>query len=305
MIQPLGIHQVRRAFVKSARTFADHSAVYDAVSARLMTRLDLLAIKPACVVDLGSRNGYQLQHLQERYPDAAVLGLDPGVGDAAEGVVAKPLAQASLWQGLMRRWQANKPIQIAADPHRIPLPDASVDLVVSNLLLPWCHSPHAVFSEVSRIMKPGGAFLFSSAGPDTLKEYRAIWAQLDAHLHVFGLIDMHDLGDAMLQAGLAAPVLDRENLNVDYPSLAALQDELRAVGASNIAIGRRPGLMGRDVLPALAKRLDEARLPDERFSVTLELVQGHAWKDQLSNQRHNSGDEIRVPLEQVGWARKR
>jgi len=304
LIQPAPIEQVVRQFARSAARFDTHAEVFRVVSERLQTRLDLLAIEPQVVVDLGSRTGYQLRALQARSAQARVLGLDPApcTPISKDNVPDNPPGSNTLWSIFRRRPAGGGvPEVLAADPHRLPLADASVDLVVSNLLLPWCHSPHRVFAEVARVLAPGGAFLFSSAGPDTLLEYRAAWATIDAHLHGFGLLDMHDLGDAMLAAGFAAPVLDRENLIIDYPSIDALQHELRGLGAANIALGRRVGLMSPQVRIVLNSRVD----PDARFPVTLELVQGHAWKGDLASSGEQTGDGYTVSLESFRRSLKR
>jgi len=111
--------------------------------------------------------------------------------------------------------------------------------------------------------------MFTSAGPDTLAEYRRAWSGIDSYLHGFGLIDMHDLGDTMMASGFAAPVLDRDNLTIDYPDIDALQAELVALGAANLAQGRRTGLMSKEV----RQKLRDNIAPGDRFAVSLELVQ--------------------------------
>ena len=289
LIQPDATARVVRQFRRAYATFDAHAAVHENVGARLRERLELLLVAPRRVLDLGCRSGYQLEALRGRYPDADVVGADPAPGAAP--------APPSSWPAWLRRRPRPAP-RVAADPHRLPFADASFELVVSNLLLPWCHAPHAVFGEVARVLVPGGAFLFTSAGPDTLREYRAVWAGIDAHLHGFGLVDMHDLGDALLGAGFAAPVLDRDEVRVDYPSIDALQEELRGVGAGNVARGRRAGLMA----PSVRKSLREGALASaaaDRFPVTLELVQGHAWKGAEAAPRSGPGGERYVSVESL------
>ncbi|MFK8082072.1 MAG: methyltransferase domain-containing protein [Granulosicoccus sp.] len=278
LIQPAPIDAVRRQFLKSLDSFDGHSAVFEAVSDRLLGRLELLAIKPERVLDLGCRTGYQLEALSQRYPDATIIGADPAPG--------KPARLPRSWPRWLRKARLPDPSRIACDPHELPFATGSFDLVVSNLLLPWCHAPHRVFEEVARILAQDGAFMFTSAGPDTLMEYRRSWASVDSHLHGFGLIDMHDLGDTMMASGFAAPVLDRENLVVDYPDIASIQKELRCLGAANIAAGRRPGLMSHSVDASL----DATVQGSARFPVTLELVQGHGWKGSLKSVTQASGD---------------
>jgi malonyl-CoA O-methyltransferase len=283
---------VRRHFARANSSFDARSAVFETVGDRLQSRLELLAIKPRQVLDLGCRSGYQLDALQQRYPDAQVIGADPAPG--------LPARLPGMWPRWLRR-QARSPERVACDPHELPFADGSFDLVVSNLLLPWCHTPHRVFEEAARVLRTGGAFMFTSAGPDTLIEYRSVWASIDSHLHSFGLIDMHDLGDTLMASGFAAPVLDRDNLRVDYPDIEALQKELRQLGAANVAMGRRPGLMA----PSVRQALRAAVAQQQRFEVTLELVQGHGWKGELLNKRNNTDDGYKVSVDSVRGSWKR
>ncbi len=299
LIQPEQITRVRRQFQRAAAQFDAHSVVFETVGDRLQSRLDLLAIKPNRVLDLGCRSGYQFDALRQRYPKAHIIGADP-----APERVRQPLSSMpGNWPAWLRvRSRSGTPDRVACDPHELPFSDESFDLIVSNLLLPWCHAPHRVFEEAARILRPGGAFMFTTAGPDTLLEYRAAWAAIDSYLHSFGLIDMHDLGDSLMAAGFAAPVLDRDNLTVDYPDIQALQNELRCLGAYNIARGRRLGLMA----PAVQQQLHDSTQGADRFAVTLELVQGHGWKGELQPSGKNSGDEYTVPVDSLrgSWGRK-
>ena len=278
--------------MRANREFDGYAAVYETIGDRLQERLSLLAIQPKRVLDLGCRSGYQLDALQQRYPEAQIIGADPAPG-------AAPRMPGSWPRWLRRKTQA--PQRVACDPHELPFADGSFDLVISNLLLPWCHAPHRVFEEAARVLSPGGAFMFTSAGPDTLIEYRSVWAAIDSHLHGFGLIDMHDLGDTLMASGFAAPVLDRDNLQIDYPNIEALQKELRKLGAVNVANGRRPGLMSPSVRDAL-----NSRAGNQRFPVTLELVQGHGWKGELRQTGAQSEDEYRVSVDSLrgSWNRK-
>lgn len=283
LIQPAPIRSVRRQFLRAGETFGAHAAVFETIGDRLQERLELLAIKPARVLDLGCRSGYQLDALQQRYPDAQIVGADPAPG--------LPARIPGSWPAWLQK-KPKLPERVACDPHELPFADESFDLVVSNLMLPWCQAPHRVFEEAARILAPGGAFMFTSAGPDTLIEYRDAWAALDTYPHSFGLIDMHDLGDTLMASGFAAPVLDRDNLFVDYPDIGALQEELRCLGAANLASGRRSGLMA----PSAQIRLKEGLHEGDRFTVTLELVQGHGWKGELKPAAQNPGDDYTVSV---------
>ena len=220
LIQPVSVAAVRDQFQRSLPDFDAQSAVFQSVSEQLLERLELLAISPEVVLDLGCRSGYQLEALQSRYPDAKIWG--------TELAVLRERKKSGFFKTLFSRKDVPSSSVIESDPHTLPFADSSVGLVVSNLLLPWCHAPETVFSEVARVLKPDGVFMFTSAGPDTLREYRDLWSGIDTYTHTFGLVDMHDIGDALLSAGFAAPVLDRDYVQVDYPDVTALQNELRA-----------------------------------------------------------------------------
>jgi len=279
---------------------ARDNTVLAAISAQLFERLPLLSIEPQRVLDLGCHDGYQFASLHALYPKADVVGLDVNAGTYALAVDAHTEPPLRRW--LTRIGLNRKPPDthrlVAGDPHALPFADNSFDLVISNLCLPLCANPHDVFAEVARVLTPQGAFLFSSLGPDTLLEYRQLWAELDHYPRVSGLIDMHDLGDSMLRAGLADPVLDRDNLQLDYPSVAALEAELQAFGLVNVASGRRRGL----ITPRLASRVREQSM---RFSVGLELVHGHAWKGELNSNRHSYDDEFKFPVDELRGSWKR
>lgn len=290
LVRPDSRARVRSALVRANSEFDRHATVFDVIGGRLRERLEVLAVPPRRVLDLGCRTGYQLAALAELYPEAEINGVDPAPGEAP------------LMPGRWPHWlwpRRRSATCVASDLHCLPFADASFDLVVSNLALPWCDSPEQVFREVARVLDADGAFFFTTAGPDTLVEYRQAWAAVDGHPHAFGLIDMHDIGDAMLAAGFAAPVLDRGDVTVDYASLEALERELRGVGAVNLALGRRRGLMGPSSRERLAKVVAGSGSGNSRLPVTLELVQGHGWKGQLKPPTHSNGVEQAIPLEEV------
>jgi len=275
LIQPEAPAAVARVFERRTHSFGEYSAVFQASSERMLERLSVMKLEPETILDLGCRDGFQVQALAARFPKARIVGVDFYIRGAEASSKFAHKSSKPWW----KPWQKYESIErVQADPHELPLESAQFDLVISNLMLPWCYEPQRVFDEAARVLKPQGVFLFTSAGPDTLQEYRRAWETIDTYEHSFGLVDMHDIGDALLAAGLSAPVLDREVISVDYPNIAALQAELRAVGAANLAIGRRKGLMNKRV----TARLDNAAKPTgKRFATTLELVHGHGWKGDL------------------------
>src|SRR5262249_14089327 len=123
----------------------------------------------------------------------------------------------------------------------------------------------AALREFARVLAPEGLLMFSTLGPDTLKELRA--AAGAAQVHEF--IDMHDLGDMLIAAGYGAPVMDMELVRIEYASGARLLDDLRASGQTSARSDRRRGLAGRGSLKAFRAA---------PLSATYEVLYGHAWK---------------------------
>ena len=271
---------VRRSFDKAASTYDAAAVVPTEIRNRLLERLDFVKLQPKLVLDLGAGTGHASKALKQRYKSAEVVALDlaPGM-----------LVEADRRQSWLRRFH-----RVAADAHRLPIKDASAQLVFSNLMLEWCHDPDAVFQEIRRVLQPGGLLTFATLGPDTLRELREGWRKIDAHPHVHRFIDMHDLGDALMRAGLAEPVMDTERLTVTFPDLDALLHELTALGSHNLAHGRVRGLTPRGRLESLRQAVrpatEQAALP-----VSVEVVYGHAWAGEV-RPRAQTGAEVRIPV---------
>jgi malonyl-CoA O-methyltransferase len=215
---------VRRAFERAALAYDRHAVLQREVGGRLAQHLDPIRLAPRTVVDLGCGTGEAFPELARRFPAAQVVGID-----LARGMLEAARARTPAW----RRWlHARSPRLVCADAERLPLATGSAQLAWSNLALQWCR-PEAVFAEVARVLEPGGLIMFSTFGPDTLKELRAAFAAVDDHQHVNPFVDMHDLGDALVHAGLAEPVMEMEVLTLEYASVEAVARDLQAIGARN------------------------------------------------------------------------
>ena len=271
---------VRRAFERAAATYDSHAVLQREVGSRLAHHLDPVRIEPRRVVDLGCGTGEAFAGLRRRFPSAGLVGID-----IAHAMLERARARAPAWKRLLR---ANTPGLVCADAERLPLAAGSAQLVFSNLALQWCR-PEAVFAEVSRILEVGGLFMFSTFGPDTLKELRAAFAAVDTYEHVTPFVDMHDLGDALVHAGLAEPVMEMEVVTLEYASVEAVARDLKAIGAGNAMPGRPRGLAGRDRWKRMTERYERERR-NEALPATYEVVYGHAWK--VAPRRTSDGRQV-------------
>ena len=169
-------------------------------------------------------------------------------------------------------------------------------------MLPWCNELDATFREFRRVLKPGGLLLFSTLGPDTLKELRLSWATVDKYHHVNAFIDMHDIGDALMRVGLAEPVMDVEFITLTYSDVAALLQDLKLSGERNVLAGRPPGLMGKGRLQAMCRAYEQFR-QNGVLSATYEIVYGHAWGAQTAPAGQAKRGVSVVPLSKLRRSR--
>jgi malonyl-CoA O-methyltransferase len=243
----------RRRFARAAPTYAGASRMEAEVATRMLERLDYVKLAPRRILDAGSGPGRDARALAARYAGSRVIALD----------FSLPMLPRPGW---LERLRGRAPLAVCADLARLPLPEASVDLAWSNMALHWLSEPLAALHELRRVLAPEGLLMFSSLGPDSLKELRA--AAGERRVHAF--LDMHDLGDMLVAAGFSAPVMDMELLGFTYPDSSGLLADLRASGQTCARADRPRGLAGR----RFGARLRSA----PGLHATFEVVYGHAWK---------------------------
>ena len=281
-IYALEPRRVRRSFDRAARTYDDAAVLHAEVREDLLQRLQLVTLVPHVVLDAGAGTGHASRALKRLYPKAQVMALDSSL---------QMLKVAGKQQSWLRPFE-----RICADAELLPLRDGSVDLIMSNLMLQWCN-PDAVFAEFRRVLKPSGLLSFSAFGPDTLRELRAAWGQIDAHCHVHRFIDMHDLGDALVRNGFAAPVLDVERFTLQYLDVRKVAADLKATGAHNSTAGRARGLTSPRKFAAMQAAYEKFR-QDGRLPATYEVVFAHAWAPAHAARR-DPKEPMSVSLEEI------
>jgi len=273
---------IRRRFEHAAGTFDTADFVHAAARDALFTRLEPLVIEAKTVIDLGAGTGAASRALEKRFHAAHVISLDMAHG------MLKVARKKKSW--------LSKNSFVQAGATALPFVNQSIDVVFSNLLLPWLDDPTPVFSEIARVLRHGGVFAFATLGPDSLQELARAWATVDNRAHVNRFLDMHDLGDGLVNAGLRDPVLDVDRLGVSYKNGGKLFADLTAVGARNALRQRAGGLTGRKHYANMVTALEGAAV-DGEITLELELVFGHCWgagpKTDPSNYRI---DASRIPV---------
>ena len=279
-------HLVRQAFDRAAESYDEAAVLQREVGERLLDRLDLVRLRPQRILDLGCGTGVGSRALMKRYPKAEIVALD---------LSTAMLRKARKRAPLLRRLPA-----VCADAERLPLRPASFDLIFSNLTLQWCYDLDATFTGLVRSLRPEGLLMFSTFGPDTLTELRQSWASVDQNPHVNAFIDMHDIGDAMVRAAFADPVMDVERFTLTYSQPRDLMRDLKAIGAHNVSPGRRKSLTGKQSLAAMEAAYEGFRAEDGRLPASYEVVYGHAWAPREMPQRRGGAGEAFIPIGRIG-----
>jgi malonyl-CoA O-methyltransferase len=254
--------QARLAFERAAATYDAAAALQREVGQRMMERLDLIRLQPARILDLGAGTGEFSHALLRRYRKADVVAID---------VAFSMLRRTRRRGGWLRR-----PDCVCGDAESLPFAAGSFQFIFSNLMLQWCQDLEPVFAELRRVLAPGGLLMFTTFGPDTLRELRASWEAADGYSHVNRFIDMHDVGDALVRTRWAEPVMDAERITVTYREARTLMKDLKHLGAHNITAGRPRGLTGRRRLQRMLQAY-EAYRRDGVLPASYEVVYGHAW----------------------------
>ena len=253
---------VRRRFDRIADAFDEADFIHRLTFDELLQRLSPVVIRPRHVLDLGCATGAGSKQMLRRFRGSRIISLDASF--------------AMLQQAKRKRPLLTKSSALQGDASLIPLKDGSVDLVIANMLLPWIDDLPACLAEIARVLRKDGVFAFATFGPDSLSEIREAWHSVDDDWHVNAYPDMHDIGDALVRAGLRDPVLDVDHLTLTYRDTDALYRDLTNAGARNCLRGRRQTLTGKLRFRAMDNLL-AARMADGALSLGLELVYGHAW----------------------------
>jgi malonyl-CoA O-methyltransferase len=280
---------VRRIFDRRAATFDDVAFLPREIAKRMRERLDYIKVAPVRVLDAGCGQGADLPALRERFAEASVLGADLSAVMLARANAAETAESEanSGWRRFLpatlgKAFGARGPQLAQADFAELPFSAGAFELLWSNLALHWHARPDLVFPEWQRVLKVSGLLMFSTLGPDTLRELSRAYAEAEKALglaprpHTIDFVDMHDLGDMLVESGFEIPVMDQEVLTITYKSAATLLADVRRWGAFPLVQGSQP--QGRALRDALHAALEARRRDDGTIPLTFEVIYGHAWK---------------------------
>ncbi|TXI20544.1 MAG: malonyl-ACP O-methyltransferase BioC [Nitrosomonas sp.] len=262
---------LRASFERAADSYDQAAVLQREICNRMLSRLEYIKYQPDVIIDAGSGTGYGTQQLAKRYPKSRLIALD-----IAWTMLSHARPNTAWWRRIVPLQQQHTHY-VCADIEQFPIQNGSVGMIWSNLALQWCNDLQHTFAEMHRILRADGLLMFSTFGPDTLKELRQAFAKADSYSHVNRFIDMHDIGDLLLNNRFSTPVMDMEYITLTYDDVISVMRDLKAIGAHNVVQGRRQGLMGKKCWQQAIDAYETLRRAG-KLPATFEVVYGHAWK---------------------------
>jgi malonyl-CoA O-methyltransferase len=293
MLNQLDEKKIAFRFNKAALTYDEVAVLQRTVASALLERLQGIRLQPQTVLDLGCGTGYSTAFLKKTYPFAEIVGFDKSFGMLKQAQAQKTSDELTQFHCL------------GGQAEVLPFGTHTFELIYSNLMLHWSNDFLATLNELRRVLKPGGLLLFSIVGADTLKELRYAWAQVDDKPHVHVFPDMHDLGDSLLQAGFADPVMDVDYFTLLHSNVFSLMSDLKKLGVQNLSADRHRGLTPKQSLQMLIQAYDNFRTSAGKLPATWEIIYGHAWTaSQVLVEADQYFKEIQISVHEIGGRRK-
>jgi malonyl-CoA O-methyltransferase len=235
--------------------YAEMAVVARETAVQMRERLSWITLQPEVVIDVHCRTGDSADMLRAHYPAAKIIALD----------------ESRRMVNFAKQHHTSEIEWLCAAADNVPFSSQFADVLQANLVLPWYDTMTTLFAEWHRVLRPKGLLMLATFGPDTLRELH------DSALALPHFIDMHDVGDALVQAGFLDPVLDVDYVTLTYQDSAQLFRELQVTGMIPI-----------DADPALVAGV---------LSLTYEIVYAHAWTGaHPAGYRADEAGVVRIPL---------
>lgn len=251
--------QVARAFSRAALSYDSVAHLQRKVGEAL---LELVPGNKPVVLDLGVGTGFLINSIIRKTKASDFVALD-----LAEGMLhfaRKKHTSAITW--------------VCGDAEYLPFVDKTYDLIFSNLALQWCEDLPQLFSELHRILKPGGCLVFSTLCEGTLKELQNAWHSVNGYVHVNSFNSRRTIKEHVCAAGFTGVTQQQETQTLHYKNFPELAHELKALGAHNVNYGRPEGLTSRAQLARLTQAYEACRTK-KGLPLTYEVIYMQAVRE--------------------------
>lgn len=256
----------------SKRNHLETPWLHEEIGRRMEERLQWIRLQPKRWVDWAPVNGGLATHaaVRARYPKANCLAIETSGLRLQKAKVALTNPWWTVWK--------RQSVSVADLANSLQQQEA-FDMVWANMALHTAVAPQSLLRAWHSLLATDGFLMFSSLGPDTLRELQPIYQDMGWGDPSHAFTDMHDWGDMLVQAGFAEPVMDMERITLTYATPSDLLKDLRLLGR-NLHHQRYQNLRGRGWRQSLESALWTLAKPDQggRLVLTVEVIYGHALK---------------------------
>ena len=254
----------RKVFDRHAKTYDEYSSLQNKISDNLFKKLDLIEVRPSLILDLGCGTGRNGRILKEKYQNIRLINYDFSINMLQE---AKKNQHKIL---------GTKSEFICGDIEELSFSENTFDVIWSTSSLQWCNNLSDIFKKAKVILKPGGLFIFSTFGPNTLFELRNITKKISNYQKTNNFIDALSITEKLINEGFIDPFVDSEEFCLSYKDISKLFLDLRKIGATSGFKNRNIGLSGKSFLKLIIDGYKEYSY-DGIFPATYEAIYGYAW----------------------------
>ena len=254
----------RKVFNRNAKTYDEYSSLQNKISDNLFKKLDLIEVRPNFILDLGCGTGRNGRILKEKYQNIRLINYDFSIN---------MLLQAKKNQHKLLGAESDF---ICGDIEELSFSENTFDVIWSTSSLQWCNNLSDIFKKAKLILKPGGLFIFSTFGPNTLFELKNVTKKISNYQKTNNYLDITSIKDKLIKEGFIDPVLNSEEFCLTYKNINKLFLDLRKIGATSGFKRKKIGLSGKSFLKLISDGYKEYSY-DGNFPATYEVIYGCSW----------------------------
>jgi malonyl-CoA O-methyltransferase len=241
------INKIKQSFAAASVTYDNVAGLQRTVGKELLRSIDATKLT-GTLLDLGCGTGFLTGELLAHSNHESTIALDIAL---------------SMLQTMQSKLAGKRNIlYVCADAEHLPLAGQSIDSVVSNLALQWCSNLDAVLTGIRRTLKPEGKLVFSTFGPQTLRELKSAWAAVDHYSHVNDFYSETQLKQFLQQAGFKNSQIKSKLYISRYDSVLTLMQELKHLGAQHVIAGRNKRITTKKAMQQMMAAYEKHRVED-------------------------------------------
>ena len=170
----------------------------------------------------------------------------------------------------------NNGLRVVADEEFLPFADESFDAIFSIMTLHNVNDLPGSLVQIRRILKPGGIFIATLLGAETLFELRQaiLYAEMDTGIspRVIPFIDIKSAGQLLQRAGFGMPVSDSEIIEFQYRNVSDLFRDLRAIGETNYLTKMRRNFTSKTTMNNIIAEYKKRFTQNDKIITTFEII---------------------------------